>query len=158
MTEQTERLAQIRALVDETEDRLPIESIYHSPKDDHLAHLADSADYLLDLLAEKDSQIERLNREAEKDCGALDQFHELADRLAYSIADMDEIGEHSSANDPWENAIEAAGRLHASLAEKDATIQRINDLASIEYNEEQCDWGTVAVRDLRAVLDGQATP
>jgi hypothetical protein len=35
-----------------------------------------------------------------------DRIHEVADQLAYSIAPMEVIGEHSSGNDPWQNALD----------------------------------------------------
>lgn len=35
-----------------------------------------------------------------------DAAHDAADRLAYALFDIDEIGEHSSSNCPWENAAE----------------------------------------------------
>ena len=45
-----------------------------------------------------------------------DRMHEAADRLAYAAFDIDDIGEHSSANCPWENAAELleehAGGIH----------------------------------------------
>lgn len=40
-----------------------------------------------------------------------DVYHEWADKLAAAISDLtgEEIGEHSSANNPWANALDAAG-------------------------------------------------
>lgn len=40
-----------------------------------------------------------------------DDYHEWADKLADAIAQLtgEEIGEHSSANFPWQNALDAAG-------------------------------------------------
>ncbi|MEV4383786.1 hypothetical protein, partial [Streptosporangium sp. NPDC049644] len=35
-----------------------------------------------------------------------DDYHDLLDRFAYSVAPVEVIGEHSSANDPWANALE----------------------------------------------------
>lgn len=37
-----------------------------------------------------------------------DRCMEWADKLAYAIAPVAVIGEHSSANDPWQNALELA--------------------------------------------------
>ena len=45
-----------------------------------------------------------------------DEAQEWADRLAYAIAPQDVIGEHSSHNDPWANALK--------LAEEHAAIRR----------------------------------
>ena len=43
-----------------------------------------------------------------------DRAEDAADALAYAIAPMDVIGEHSSGNDPWANALEfAAGGYEA---------------------------------------------
>lgn len=36
-----------------------------------------------------------------------DEAQEAADSLAYAIAPMEQIGEHSSRNNPWQNAREA---------------------------------------------------
>ena len=52
---------------------------------------------------------EALEREKHVHHGTLvarDAYHEAADRLAYALFDIEEIGEHSSANDPWDNAAE----------------------------------------------------
>ena len=35
-----------------------------------------------------------------------DLAEEAADRLAYAIAPVEVIGEHSNCNDPWANALE----------------------------------------------------
>lgn len=49
-----------------------------------------------------------------------DDRGDVADKLAEAIADITgaELGEHSSMNDPWENACEAAVAFAASLAEE----------------------------------------
>lgn len=47
-------------------------------------------------------------RDLEKAIEERDQLHEWADRLAYAIAPQSVIGEHSSANNPWQNAIDVA--------------------------------------------------
>lgn len=50
-----------------------------------------------------------------------DRIEEWADKLAYAIAPQSVIGEHSSANNPWANALEicesrpGVGRLVAAL-------------------------------------------
>lgn len=54
--------------------------------------------------------------------GDRDHFHDMADRLAYAVAPEEVIGEHSSMNDPWENALDLitpiaeVDRLRAALA------------------------------------------
>lgn len=45
-----------------------------------------------------------------------DDAHEWADRLAAAVAPLSVIGEHSSANNPWANAVEVAAVLRARLA------------------------------------------
>lgn len=76
--------------------------------------------WLLARLAAQDATIKRLERGAETDSAAYDRLHDTADRLAYAIAPMEELGEHSSGNDPWENAIEAVARMHARHAAQGA--------------------------------------
>lgn len=44
-----------------------------------------------------------------------DAYHDWADKLAYAIAPQEWIGEHSSANSPWENALEYAHDPRACL-------------------------------------------
>lgn len=48
-----------------------------------------------------------------------DHAHEVADNLAHAISAMTgvDIGEHSSENDPWQNALDAAG-LNAAGGEQ----------------------------------------
>lgn len=53
-----------------------------------------------------------------------DRATEAADRLAYAIASVEAIGEHSSANDPWENALHYAESLHAFKAAMIAVAER----------------------------------
>lgn len=67
-----------------------------------------------------------------------DRFHDMADKLAYAVAPEEVIGEHSSMNCPWENALDLitpmAGvdkliRWHredeAALKEMRATIEQL---------------------------------
>jgi len=44
-----------------------------------------------------------------------DNAQEWADKLAYSIGSVEEIGEHSNMNNPWKEAEELAHQLHADL-------------------------------------------
>lgn len=53
-------------------------------------------------------QIEKLDADLGQQIDRTEELHDIADRLSWAIAPMSEIGEHSSANDPWENAIEYA--------------------------------------------------
>lgn len=66
------------------------------------------------------TEVDRLRVEAERHeletIKERDAFHEAADRLAYAIAPVEVTGEHSTANDPWVNALDEAAALHARLA------------------------------------------
>jgi hypothetical protein len=66
-------------------------------------------------------EIDRLRREARENDRALsqtiderDSAQDMADKLAYAIAPLEVIGEHSSGNCPWENALEEVHRLRDS--------------------------------------------
>lgn len=50
-----------------------------------------------------------------------DDAQEWADRLAYSIASMEVIGEHTSLNNPWQNAFDFAARA----PERDGLAERV---------------------------------
>lgn len=68
--------------------------------------------------------------DGEDDGDAIDERDEAeawADRLAEAIAPVEVIGEHSSGNNPWANALDHAGRQAAELAEykRDATQWRM---------------------------------
>jgi hypothetical protein len=54
-----------------------------------------------------------------------DRAEDAADRLAYAIAPMEEIGEHSNLNDPWQNALDALGIQQATLQAKEQEIARL---------------------------------
>ncbi|MFI6496842.1 hypothetical protein [Nonomuraea typhae] len=62
----------------------------------------DLADEVERLRAERD----RDDRETEHLIGERDELHELLDRVAYKIAPVEVIGEHSSGNDPWAHALD----------------------------------------------------
>jgi hypothetical protein len=62
-----------------------------------------------DIITQRAEMRESLVREEYQHGHTIDQrdaCHEAADRLAYAIASMEEIGEHSNLNDPWTNALE----------------------------------------------------
>ncbi len=52
--------------------------------------------------------IDQLDAALDRVMAQRDQYHEVADRLAEAIAThmREDIGEHSSANDPWANALQ----------------------------------------------------
>lgn len=55
------------------------------------------------------NRIERADQEHERalaeELTNRDNAHELLDQFAYAVAPMEVIGEHSSMNDPWQNAL-----------------------------------------------------
>lgn len=68
---------------------------------------------LLDALDESEAENARLRKrlaDEERLHGSTiderDHFHEMADKLAYAVAPEEVIGEHSSMNCPWENALD----------------------------------------------------
>lgn len=58
---------------------------------------------------------EEFEREAAAIMGDRDRYHEVADQLAAAVAAITgvDIGEHSSMNDPWQNALDAARERRA---------------------------------------------
>ncbi|WP_369274477.1 hypothetical protein AB5J55_35160 [Streptomyces sp. R11] len=54
-------------------------------------------------LRDANAQLDRMLGEAIDD---RDQMHEIADKLAYAVAPEEVIGEHSSMNCPWTNALD----------------------------------------------------
>lgn len=52
------------------------------------------------------AQIAQEDREQDALINERDRLHEVADNLAYAIAPVEVIGEHSSGNDPWQNALD----------------------------------------------------
>ena len=69
-------------------------------------------------LAAAEQRVEALQRERDKLDRDFDQaleerdnFHEWADKLAYRLFDVEDIGEHSSMNNPWQKAVEALDAL-----------------------------------------------
>ena len=64
-------------------------------------------------LAAKRDAAEQKDKQLDQVISERDQYHEAADKLAHAIAehlDID-IGEHSSAKNPWHNALEALDRM-----------------------------------------------
>lgn len=61
------------------------------------------------LLAEVDQlrkQAEELDNDLDEAMKDRDTYHDLLDTFASAVAPMEVIGEHSSGNDPWANALE----------------------------------------------------
>ena len=62
-----------------------------------------------------------------------DRFHEMADKLAYAVAPEDVIGEHSSMNCPWDNALD----LITPMAEVDKLRQQLAVFTTLAERWEQ---------------------
>lgn len=69
------------------------------------------------------AEARRLRAQADDVTAARDEAEEWADRIALAVAPVEEIGEHSSANNPWANAIEAAGRLRQRVAGLEVAVE-----------------------------------
>ncbi|MFI8351260.1 hypothetical protein [Streptomyces sp. NPDC085596] len=76
------------------------------PVADAAAAMADEIRRLRAGLAEARDQAARTDREFEQVIRERDNLHDIADSLAYAVAPENVIGEHSSMNDPWENALD----------------------------------------------------
>lgn len=75
-------------------------------------------------LQKAQARVAELDRLSEELIGERDEMHEVADRLAYAVAPEAVIGEHSSMNDPWANALD----LITPKSEVDALRARITEL------------------------------
>jgi hypothetical protein len=68
------------------------------------------------------ARVAALEAAVDEELTTRDEYHDIADNLSLAIAPMDVIGEHSSGNDPWANAIEEAAELHARIAALEAAV------------------------------------
>ncbi|MCX4543831.1 hypothetical protein [Streptomyces sp. NBC_01565] len=104
----------------------------------HLRFATPKGYYAFDLVAWKHKLVitERRNRDLDR---ALDEtvrerdfMESMADKLAYAVAPLEDIGEHSSENCPWQNALE----LITPAAEVDRLRKENADLeAGLGLNE-----------------------
>lgn len=82
--------------------------------------------YTLDT-AELKKRVAEMDRELGEVIDERDRMHDVADKLAYAVAPIEVIGEHSSENDPWENALDhvtpaaEVDRLREELADQKRT-------------------------------------
>ena len=72
-----------------------------------------------ELLREAHAEIVRLTRWSDDIYNRRNAAEAAADRIAYALFDVDQIGEHTNLNDPWQNAaelIESSPMLKLALA------------------------------------------
>lgn len=115
-----------------------------------------------------------LDRAVTEEIDQRDANAEWADRLAYAIGSIHEIGEHSSANNPWAQAIELlenqraeVSRLSAALVEAEQREQALKtENVSVNTDEGKAmDWllNWASAQDSRVprhyfhLCDGEAT-
>jgi hypothetical protein len=65
-------------------------------------------------------EIERERRDSIHELETRDLFHEWADKLAYALFDVSDIGEHSSGNNPWAQALERLEDIGEQLEQAEA--------------------------------------
>lgn len=142
-------------------------------------------------LRERLSSLENLYRARDKDCAAKeaelervraaleeeehshaktiddrDSYHDQADALAMAISELTgvDIGEHSSANNPWAEALVAIDEYKAALASpasspvecqqcavKDAELERVHGI--LKAAQSRSDWGCGACEMYQGVAD-----
>lgn len=91
---------------------------------------------------------EHCDRACEDVIAERDRVEDLADQLAYAVAPAEVIGEHSSANSPWQNALdilrerpapspaeEAVKRVEAVIEFVDACAVGISRLNAAAYTD-----------------------
>ncbi|MFJ5984263.1 hypothetical protein [Lentzea sp. NPDC092896] len=67
-------------------------------------------DEALAALEKQQAVMAKLDRDIDDELGYRDSMEEWADKLAYAVAPVEVIGEHSNANNPWQNALEILNR------------------------------------------------
>lgn len=99
--------------------------IDHHPADGLMPAVEEMPAFLGDL----DTVLRDLRRERSGHLGTIDerdQAQDAADRLAYAIAPVEVIGEHSSGNDPWAEALEVLAQRrteHDRLSTENAALR-----------------------------------
>lgn len=75
------------------------------------------------------AEIKQLDRTLDEVMAERDSAHDALDRMALAVAPEDVIGEHSSGNNPWANALELitpaaeVDRLRAELAAQEQVVE-----------------------------------
>ncbi|MFG2400717.1 hypothetical protein [Streptomyces lydicus] len=90
--------------------------------------------HLAEHLAEALSQVQRTEREFDQVLQQRDAYHDAADALAYAIAPIEVIGEHSSDNCPWTNALDHVTPA-AEVAELREQLEQARSIAVRLENE-----------------------
>ena len=76
-------------------------------------------------LADRDERLAKADDDLDHELAERDYRTDLLDKFAYTIGTISEIGEHTSANDPWANAYERLQDLLAQLAESQQENERL---------------------------------
>ena len=91
-------------------------------------------DALQALLTAADERVDRLERETREDTtiDERDRYHEMADRLALAISNhfRVEIGEHSSMNCPWTEALNAMNGEYVTDSDHERRVGVLEGLLS----------------------------
>lgn len=82
-----------------------------------------STQLLSNLLAAYDDLEQQYDRDVAEVIAEREAVEAVADRIAYAVAPVEVIGEHSSANNPWDNAVEHAAMLRATLLRYEQQIE-----------------------------------
>ncbi|MFD8839811.1 hypothetical protein [Streptomyces griseofuscus] len=88
---------------------------------------ADAAEKLVAENRRLRAQVEQLDRMLSETIDDRDRIHDMADKLAYAVAPEEVIGEHSSMNCPWENALD----LITPMAEVDKLRAQLDATARL---------------------------
>lgn len=92
-------VARFSTLADERHDRL---AAANRARDDARSDLVKLRERVAALTRERDDE----RRAHERTIDQRDNAEEWADKLAYAIGTIEEIGEHSSSNNPWREALD----------------------------------------------------
>lgn len=77
-------------------------------------------------LVEEKARADKAVADLEDEIAIRDDYHEWANRLAAAIAGGHDIGEHSSTNNPWRNAIDRAEWLRMEVQRLEGAVTRLS--------------------------------
>lgn len=110
---------------------------------------------LLAEVARLRAELEQADRDLGHELANVERLHEVADKLAYAIAPVEVIGEHSDHNDPWDNAYEELFSQRKELA--DTAMMRDFNQRSAEHIAGKRDLAEVAIASWdRGEISGDA--